>query len=298
VSRRRNKPKFTKPDWFDLFKYELLKSIPLEGWYHEIKARQYLLNECSDDNYYIGLRRLIRQTGLVLGLFYPAAPPESLNEIQPDKKWVKDGFKTNCVRLSTCRDIAILQLEDHIVEACLRSDSMSDEFDAHVPYDIYAISHIDENQVDYINLTINLNAPNPVLIRDFETVLKAARNNFDIQSKTKVSDLKVNSWLSQQLLPYLDLYIWMEETGNRIPPEIISEWLYPDLYENENNNPGASDEGRKVVRTTHPNAMELISDVFLVNLELVLKSQGVYMKSDKDFKLKLSNLLKLPEGGK
>jgi len=298
VSRRHNKPKFTKPDWFDLLKYELLKSIPLEGWYHEIKVRQYLLNECSADIYYTGLRGFIRHTGLVFGLFYPAPPPESLDEIQPEIKWVKDGLRTNCVRLSTCRDIVNLQLDDHIVEACKRSNSMSDELDTHVPYDIYAISHIDKNQVENINLTINLNAPNPVLIRDFEAVLKAARNNLDIQSKTKVSDLKVKSWLSQQLLPYLDLFIWMEETGNKIPPEIISEWLYPDLYENENNNPDASDEGRKVLRTTHPNAMELISDEFLVNLELVLKSQGVYMISDKDFKLKLSNLLKLPEGGK
>lgn len=286
MPRRHNRQRHHKPDWFDLNKYELLKSITLEGWSYELNARQQLIEECINSSsideakidifercWNAAIKNHIRQYGSVFGLLYPELPPESLSEIPLDKEWIESGLKTNCVRLSTCGDIERLQLKNHSGSEDTPPGLMSS-----IPYNI-ANSHVGGFQEGDLNLTININAPNPVLIRDFENVLKAARDHLGSQSKTRVSDAKIESWLSQQLVPYLDLYIWMQETGVEIPSDIISEWLYPELDESDENKFDINDEGRRVRRTTHSNAMELVSAEFLIKLESILKNQGVFKTS-------------------
>jgi len=220
------------PEWFDLENYCEINNFSIMDWYLQIARRMEILKlntdiEISDEDrsFLLNDREHVRSYGLF------AERDVTANRDRNTET------HASAVRPTTCFDI---MLKYHMLPDELQSklstefvESIDQHKDTDKPFDVY----IKENDwgMEQLgkSLQVNLNATDEVLIQDFKNWLSLVRTAFEIKNDKFVTYADIKSWQDNQVLPYLDLLDWMNETGTKISKQKIAKLLFPNTQTNE-----------------------------------------------------------------
>ncbi|NKQ11985.1 DUF6387 family protein [Pseudomonas sp. SST3] len=198
------------PDWFDLREYESCVSFNAFDWLIVLKDRASILELISKgDNVDANdLAERARKDPTDCFRFDWQTPESPVRPLSFGDIAFKSGIAVLAGSASSSKAEQWIGTLNMISTGNWLSASLNKE----------AI----ENRSDHSrSLSVNLLANDSVLMDAFNAWLKDARSQQDAVSKRELPAYK--SWASYGLLPYLDLFIWMELTENRISYQLMSE---------------------------------------------------------------------------
>ncbi len=98
-------------------------------------------------------------------------------------------------------------------------------------------------------ISVDLSLPDSLLVEEFKSCLESMRKIYEVEATTRFTRPDFDAWMSQGVLPYLDLRLWALLNEVRISNSVFAEALYAD---------GLRDEAA-VRRTTAKTAKEMIT---------------------------------------
>lgn len=269
------------PEWFDLAKYSGAQSLGTVGWYEQLSVRRDLTGLVGSPRWEswqssappkIGQQTmrvlsLIRETPIVdiakhellIVYFYGGA----LYELKS-----RDPRYSFGVHLTTVRNLYLtegnIEKDKRAYARNFFAQIFDDDKDWTAPLDYKHKDWIDEPVDGITNLGFNVNIqvntllPDKVLIEQFKRVLNQVKSpllriGLEIE-KTRMPNF--SDWIRFGVLPYLDLLMWQQETGIKIPNRVMADAIFP-----------SGEGGEEVVRkTTAKLADELLSPKHLETL--------------------------------
>jgi len=249
---------YKKPDWFDLENYLYLSDADLEQWYTEFSCRSVIIEYYSkkikgnhDPKLEKGLYKIMES--MRNGSFIKA--PDFFESKVPDiiKELTSNHLISDSASLLSFNKLKELNL-------------IQNTENSHLLCDVAKYQQLKE-PLSEINLTINLHASDTQIISDIKSLLKSVRERYGVKKTIIATQHKKDEWYDQNLIPYLDIYIWAYENKLDIQNDIgfstIAEWI-PPLEKDPLNNPLGNKQKRDIIhQTTHKNAIECVSKGFL-----------------------------------
>jgi hypothetical protein len=236
------------PDWFDLKKYDGVKSLDIWGWHWNImwrlRLQQNLRNEIPE-GFPFHMTRECRSSELEYAhrlieehLKYPVVPKRA--------KPVDDENIREAVS-----DEMVMDALYH-AESLLEDETYAQAFEAHK----YAMSAtegwasseafkkaapIEDSMNDflakrfpgsarYVYAEIDIGAPIEKILESFEKWVRGVKQsrNQIFSKKRRFGESDFAKWERYRLLAYFDLTLWEEMKGVRIPHELYVKHLYPE----------------------------------------------------------------------
>lgn len=117
---------------------------------------------------------------------------------------------------------------------------------------------------------VNLRLPDSLLIQQFKICLRNSRKIADLKIRKTVRRQNTKQWARYRVLPYIDLALWMRQTGTRMPRPAVADALFPL---------GRKDE-ETVRRTIRPLAMSLLHRHSISFLQLKHQASQCMNKPD------------------
>jgi len=268
--------------WFKLEKYNKTKSFSLGEWYIQLSRRIVFKTIDSD---------------FVMAYFKNEAyqlPNPSEAEIEclhikekAEASWadiksdpiVLGGFqfKHNAIREATFSDLCIERFggmqeffePDKIInpEGYVESHKkLKDYIETSSNHDAHLRSNLDEHPLLYgdfkydnaLLLAVNFDAPEASLIEEFKRFVKDQQKEDKRKYKRKFTDQEISKWTMLKVLPCIDLLIFSELIGKKIPIKKMEELLFPRDYDMV--------EGR-VKRAIIPLAEKLLTPKVILDME-------------------------------
>ena len=260
--------------WFDLKKYEVLKTMSIEGWASVLESRSFI-SECYDsaeqEDFDWPLPQMAGE--LKAGDFLV----DAFVDVYINQDYAKEMLRNDySFSTSTVNNIKNYQAWDMAEGGLLGEFSafqkMRDEWlrpfeddenkdglleVAHAPYDLRFKQILNRNYIgSSAHVEINLNAPDEQILNDFSHWLKHYRKASGCHVPKKKAHKKLftqktfNNWIEFGLIPYLDLVLIAKIEGKDITQEKLGELIFP-------NEPDVNTEYR--IRTvTKPEAERLM----------------------------------------
>ena len=118
------KKKITKPEWFDLARYEPTSQLNAIAWYYELIIRKHVLDHIETGSLSEwDLRHLLLIRSAVF--IHPLYLNSDKQEPQGNEEWIQKYLRTNAVRLTTCGDVSIMKLDEFTMKQCISSSGYS-----------------------------------------------------------------------------------------------------------------------------------------------------------------------------
>lgn len=211
------------PEWFELSKYSATQSFNAAEWHAQLNARRELLTDHPDIIY--KLPKSHENYNFCIE-YWRSTIPAMVNSLRetPIHKIENDWLSTiyfqpvRPLKIQASAVASYLELDmakRHPTELnCLAAEKWKiiGNKDHRVTPEI---ADLDFKIFDQPILVVNLNATDAVLSASFSAWLKEARST-PTKSSSKREQPAYKDWTRYGLLPYLDLFIWSEETGNEI----------------------------------------------------------------------------------
>ena len=196
------------PDWFKLDEYELCKSFIAIDWVVALKKRRFILEllDCSDD-YAMRFAEDIWRDPTDCFRFeweYPESPVKPLTFCD-----LAHQGGTALLMAPTAPSEA--ENWANTINAIANGKWLSGPFNK---------EPVDNDRASSRILLVNLHATDSVLMEAFSAWVRDARLRSNVASKRELPAYR--SWARHGLLPYLDLFIWSELTGNEISHHVMA----------------------------------------------------------------------------
>ena len=256
--------------WFDLRKYDKLNEIDLFDWYEQIKIRTYLLEYANRLNTYIdeheqayidGLLNLIKINPIFVTLrpndshkYFFGTYPRGYVSVDDTRAYefyyVIDDDRFNNI-WNSCREMGCFDVaEEHV---SIANTPMSEVYDSIGTF---------YDGIKYI--TVDLRSSDEQVIGDFKKWLSKKREVADLKpTKNNFTELNINCWVKDRLLPYIDLFIINEFENLGLTQVAIANLVHSDDV-----NVDAVDRTR---RTTKPKAIKLFTNNVVQQLKIQLE---------------------------
>ena len=286
------------PQWFDLKKYAGAETLDTTGWYEQLAIRRDLklligsprwLSWQGDTTPPPSARQtlevlaLLRATPILdisqselLKYYFPNAAVRRVKEL--DQRYAIG------IHLTTVRDLYRTEARIERDKKSYAREYFDQEFgkpksDKNSSVASKAEDWLDDpvdritNKVDFeLNFRANILLPNKILIEQFTQLLNELRSPGQ-QDGLAIANTKApafNDWINFGLLPFLDLQIWQQETGNKIPNRVLADAIFT-----------AGEGGEEVVRkTTSKLAKEVITFRHLLILASLASNEIAERKAD------------------
>lgn len=241
-----------KPDWFDLDNYQPFKELSINEWEAQLYARSrlnlHLDMLCDENPESESYRRALEITPLELSIDdiqkCPIVPQEKCQS-----GWAYVGYQrpASIDLVSGYEQSWPIFFGNDESLADIKKAVMDSQFN----------ERKGERDSGLYKLFINLNASDASILKDFSRLLKGMRqmeaedeNNMKKQIKSPSKLIK--SFVTNQVIPYIDLKLWARYNKEEIVDHVIADWLYPNEIEI-----GVVERIRK---TTRPLANKAISN--------------------------------------
>lgn len=226
------------PEWFRREDYDAAEGFKAAQWFQQLNRRRELL-EAFD--YTLDRSKLLNSDGTqtyelnMWRLFWAREGLDSIRRcpIEAHSAGVLElpirSVKTADLMKQMDRDTAALK-EGLCGEEKLRRWSVIADQEAYygMNEDIVdmpiAMEFYSENRKSAAVIQVDLGATKKVLIKAFAAWLneaKAPESALGAKSTTGKNNTLYQNWARYGLLPYLDLKMWMMETGNQIPHQVL-----------------------------------------------------------------------------
>ncbi|MDO9366113.1 MAG: DUF6387 family protein [Methylotenera sp.] len=266
------------PSWFKLGKYDVAKILDATGWYEQLSARRNLklyVDRDIHDGSPSSLQTLevleaLRATpiidvksNLLVNVLLAGG---SLEELKSGSPRYSLGVHMTTVREHYLAEGNIEDEKRTYARNFFAQIFSGDLFkEPYVPLKYTCKDWIDEpidfiksNQSLDINLTVDISLPDSVLIEQFKLFLREMRSplkqaGISIDNKLRPD---FDGWAKFGVLPYLDLSLWAEVEGLKIPNRVMADAIFP-----------RGEGGEEVVRkTTQKLAYETLTESHLNKL--------------------------------
>ncbi len=259
---------YEKPDWFDLEKYETVTELNSEGWVFQLRQREtcFILErldndfhlEKDDSRRHDFINSLLEHGVLQVPEDFISSEIYRINWDDKLKKYndYRELYREFMHPL-TCGDAYYYGkslLFDESYEQWIAEDDFANSDYGLVPIDLYMHRELGFWGDGLATLVIDLGAPDNKLFEDFKEWVKAAREAYDYKEGGSIRESILKRLCDTKVLPYLDLMIWSNENGVKIPNHVLGEWLFPD---------DPADVAEKVRKVTKPLAMRATKANFL-----------------------------------
>lgn len=194
------------PVWYDQTRYRRTKTLDFEGWRTQIGNRvflQGLLSSGQSDQFDLHFSEIQSTPFMDLGF---ADSYRSENAVYPLTFGVAEAI-ISALSASTPN----------------RTDSC----------DLRLLEHEDQGFGMHAHFTIDLNASETEIIRDFKALLTATlsenRIRYPRERSPGISLSVIGSWAEFGILPYQDLLLWHRRQNAIMPSDTdVADWLFPD----------------------------------------------------------------------
>jgi hypothetical protein len=108
------------------------------------------------------------------------------------------------------------------------SDTPIGKVFAHPDWIDAPVDGIVENAGPVVNVRVNMGLPDKVLTKQFKRLLEELRSPSQ-QGGIAIENWRkpdYQGWIRFGVLPYLDLHIWKQETGNKIPNRVMADAIF------------------------------------------------------------------------
>jgi hypothetical protein len=286
------------PEWFDLSKYKPANNLDTIGWYEQLSSRSFCFFKIAfsneDRNSLLGIIRRkpiidLTECKEIEGCYIY----ERLSDVRKFCSFKYAGVYAITVReifdiINNISPEKIRYMMDELnkpqignVQEVKQKIELDNELgiDNKPAYESFTENALllsekwrGYNSVPGINtVNVNLHMPNSVLIESFKEWLYFARIKTGISNADTYKKSDYNRWILYGVLPYIDLFIWQQETKIKIPNRVMTDAIFPQGYGGE----------ETIRKTTEPLALRLIGilkDEWVSPLDL-LYSQALHERS-------------------
>lgn len=226
------------PKWFDLAKYESSKTANMHQWAYNLWARSSVLEQLQTT--------------------------EQLNDdvIKLIEEFQDHGFiKQDIIPKRFGNITPLTTLDVQALNMAQSTQTMAGNIDD--------LDGYKETFKSTRHLKINFNAPLQSIKDEFDDWINYEKKLFDelflkeksikkkkFYFKSEISDAKTRQWINLEVLPYLDLLIWMKHEKKYVKSFVLGQWL----FENDIN---GTDLSERVRGSTKPQAEMISSPEFV-----------------------------------
>ena len=246
--------------WFDLSKYEPVKHFTLDDWFIQL-SRRIGFKTCYDDQEpeimflfeYEGLygpRDVITESDFEEREISETLD-DDLQKIQDNPTNLYSGFFDNGNRCIFTFGAVRLTEPNDIPKEVWKYTNDSEAFSK--PINMEGTTN--KNAL----FSIELNAPESVLIEQFRTLIREQKKQLSAYRKKSFTDADIASWYSLNILPCIDLLIYQNSKGIKIKQGMLDKMLFPD-----------GDVTDKVRRTVLPKINEVFTPQSILAMEFEL----------------------------
>lgn len=254
---KKNKAKSTikLPAWFNLQNYHKANQLDLEGWIIQLYLRNMIKG--------FMMREVL--TGVVDDYTIPEnnhkEPPHLISPVSlHDAILIAEGLKTSMnIPAETWQSPSIfksMSADNSLLSWCSQTNGVE-----HLSKT--ALTSCANYSVLQKYTSVDLSAPDAVLIASFKQWLKDRRASMKEYPHCSFSDAILRRWAMNQILPYMDLIYWAELNQVHIPHWLMGDTLFPG------DNQG--DKVDRVRKTTEKVAKEVIQDSCIYGMAAQLK---------------------------
>ncbi|WP_446810582.1 DUF6387 family protein [Methylomonas sp. 2BW1-5-20] len=274
-------------DWFDLSKYNELKSFGLREWYWQILFRKTFF-ELLKNAEYEDVKSIFKHFKLV----NCADPFERIKsnpilelenmDLSDERILRRRNITDFCVKVHNIADVN-LKIYDQIDSLSFYSVYPMPDFER-IENDFFKINTSKNQKIYYselnqpdrprtASLTIKVSASDEQILYDFKAWLDSYRKEFGIRHlQKKFTNKNLDEWFKWRLLPYLDLLLVSKITKTELTQNRIARLLFSDNYD--------VDIVDRLRRTTKPKAEWLISEETMQGLaETIMSENAQYRHS-------------------
>ncbi len=269
------------PSWFNLKKYEALRTLDVQGWSRQILIRtvvaELLESDAPED----------KQEALdwinEIAISPVIAPADDSGHVE---NWLTRIKRNPCITYSVW-PTEILTLYAYAQEfdsgdaymrnlraACKASlhGKATLEEDALVRQSFdHAMSDQEIDSEGMMNLTVDLSATDEQLIADYKRCLTASRKALGkVAPQQNFCAKDFCKWFENGILPYIDLTLWARAHNISITQNALGEAIFP--------NEDDADTTERIRRTTKPQATYLLREETCRALEYQATSEKIAEK--------------------
>ena len=250
------------PNWFDLENYNRANQLDLEGWIVQLHLRQMIQ----------GFLLRVGLTGIVDDYRLPDKSNTLREPITPisiqDSLLITEGLK-NTVSIPS----KLWQAPSHF-DFFEQSDGIADaesilswfhNAEVKKPAQDTYLAELNNNHLLRPFLKADLTAPDSILLASFKRWLTKERKLLARQRVQKFTKVTFRRWVSNQVLPYIDLTYWADCNGKQIPHWLMGKILFPG------HNQG--DTTDRVRQTTEKASQEIMTETCLQAMVVQLAEQ-------------------------
>ena len=229
------------PEWFDLEHYKNLENCSRDDWIILVYAR-YLP--------YLDLKknRITSKNRITFEKNYLTSMVRAIdgaigkgNGPLPDDNCVRKAGLSDLVfwyeDLFLSKNIAVQSLLDDIRKQILEhGDEFNENYRPTEWLNIFdregIYTHLDH--AGELTLTISLGNSDETILSEVKSQLEKARKESerDVFRKGEIiTDSEIRSLIDNKVLPYIDLMLWKEITGNKLTQAQMANLLFPDLID-------------------------------------------------------------------
>lgn len=236
--------------WFKLENYDAFKKMSTLEWYMQLQARAYFYNSEEEELGWV-------LPAIAVGIKKGALEPDMLLDLGCYEEMVgidkNQLFATPTIKSLTNYQAWNMAKFDHrLTDKAKAFHAIRDEFmrpweegdephdnaileAAHAPYDLHQSQYLGWDGSQAIaHVTVDLNAPDEQIEIDFSNWLMQYRNHTSHYVPNKkahevIFTQKVfDTWISNQLIPYLDIVLIAKIEGKKVSQADIGELIFPD----------------------------------------------------------------------
>lgn len=216
--------------WFDLKKYEKLSELDLMGWCSQLEFRQYVNDHGSDDDnkdYVENWLRRIKQKPILES--YVDDRQKTQQELYP--------FNTYSVWSLSAMEAwggGTDSRLDYVWQACEMENAYIPTKEqarlVQTPIDfLFKANGIDKDIYMFNHVVVDLEATDAQIMRDFRHWLTEYRKAIGYESSKKsFTETNLSEWMSNKLLPYIDLTLTAKLERKSITQAEIARLIFPD----------------------------------------------------------------------
>ncbi|MDO9205293.1 DUF6387 family protein [Methylotenera sp.] len=260
------------PSWFILEKYDAAKTLDAAGWYEQLLVRhdirKYLKSNISDviKNQFMLLQKspiIYVDDSASFGAFF-------LTDKLYELKAKKPNYSLGVHRL-TVQELYLIENNIEGEKRTYARNYFRNRFNMFLippldfpddypfkPWLDEPVSNINESQDSHIHVSVDMGLPDKALIEQFKRLLINLRSPLQQVGVSIDNKLRpdFDGWAKFGVLPYLDLSIWAEIEGVKIPNRVMADAIFPE-----------GEGGEEVVRkTTQKLADETLTESHLNKL--------------------------------